>query len=115
VSAVRIWYPSQCVLSSVGDDCVPRTTSPLNLYLIHHKRRSVVGLEGFEPLTHGLGMLDELGYLVDFAARLATLSYRKALSGRSSFADFVLAELCLATAGVPVLTALDVAHYEPLR
>jgi hypothetical protein len=32
-------------------------TSPLNLYLIDHKRKRVVGLEGFEPPTHRLGNL----------------------------------------------------------
>jgi hypothetical protein len=29
----------------------------MNLYLIDRKRRRVVGLEGFEPPTHGLGNL----------------------------------------------------------
>jgi len=28
----------------------------VNLYLFDHKRKSVVGLEGFEPPTHGLGI-----------------------------------------------------------
>jgi len=55
VSVVRVWYSSQCVLSSVGDEGVPRSTSPLSLNLIDHKRRSVVGLEGFKTLTYGLG------------------------------------------------------------
>jgi hypothetical protein len=30
-------------------------SSRVNLYLLDHKRKKVVGLEGFEPPTHGLG------------------------------------------------------------
>ena len=45
------------------------------------------------------------GYLVDFAARLATQKHAKAHSERSSCTDLVLEKLYLLVTGVPILTS----------